>query len=388
MIEAVAIGVLAGAVCGLIPGLHPNTLIPVFLGLAAFFDPVFAAVVLVSAGVTNTFVSFVPSVLVGATEADESLSVLPGHRLFLQGRGYEAVKLTVIGGVVAGLLSILLAPVLFLVLPVLYSAAVPLIPFVLVAFLVRSVLSEPKVFSAVTVVLSGILGFIVLSEFPKTFLFPLLSGLFGLPVLLLSSVRKTEAPETVSFESDPVPGSRVLRCSASGIGAGIFSGLFPGLGVSQSAALASSVSGKGPKDFLITLGGINTVDIIYSLFALVLIGNPRSGIAVAVGELIDLGFDELVVLTMASLASIGAGALITLAVARRFLFWLRKVDYPRLSLSVFFLVLVLVLAATGPLGLAVALVSCSVGLIPNLTGARRTTAMACLMVPTALWYLG
>ncbi len=47
--------------------------------------------------ITHTFLDFIPSVFLGAPDDDTALSVLPGHRMVLAGRGYEAVKCSVIG---------------------------------------------------------------------------------------------------------------------------------------------------------------------------------------------------------------------------------------------------------------------------------------------------
>ena len=107
LFAALFLGMAVGVITGLLPGLHPNTLIPFFLALPFTLDPVSAVVMLVSAGVTNTFVNFIPSILIGAPEADSVMSVLPGHRLLLEGRGYEAIKLSVIGGLGATLFAIL-----------------------------------------------------------------------------------------------------------------------------------------------------------------------------------------------------------------------------------------------------------------------------------------
>ena len=113
-------GVGAGTVTGLIPGVHPNTL-AVFLlgassGMAAVFSLQGVMVFLVTMAISHSFLSFIPSVFIGAPEGATALSVLPGHRLLLEGSGYEAVYLTVIGGLGVIVLSVLLLPVLMLVL--------------------------------------------------------------------------------------------------------------------------------------------------------------------------------------------------------------------------------------------------------------------------------
>ncbi|KYK31153.1 MAG: hypothetical protein AYK23_00770 [Candidatus Proteinoplasmatales archaeon SG8-5] len=121
------IGCLAGIITGLIPGIHVNNVAYMILAsqaaLVSFALAVFGwasptateLVIIVSALVmgnviTHTFLDFIPSVFLGAPEGETALSVLPGHRMMLAGRGYEAVKCSVIGsfGAVVGALVLLI----------------------------------------------------------------------------------------------------------------------------------------------------------------------------------------------------------------------------------------------------------------------------------------
>ena len=83
LLLALAFGIAVGTVCGLLPGLHPNNAIPIILGLSFLFPPLSAAIILISAGIVNSFVAFIPSILIGAPEGDNALSALPGHRLLM-----------------------------------------------------------------------------------------------------------------------------------------------------------------------------------------------------------------------------------------------------------------------------------------------------------------
>jgi TctA family transporter len=70
--------------------------------------------------ITHTFLDFIPSVFLGAPEGETALSLLPGHRMMLAGRGYEAVKCSVIGsfGAVIGALALLVPMRLILGSPI------------------------------------------------------------------------------------------------------------------------------------------------------------------------------------------------------------------------------------------------------------------------------
>src|SRR3989338_8821591 len=89
-------GLILGVFFGLVPGLHPNTIILFTPFIASLIDnPLFAVAFLVAMGVSNVIVDFIPSILIGAPDAEKELTILPGHRFLMSGRGYGAVKLCV-----------------------------------------------------------------------------------------------------------------------------------------------------------------------------------------------------------------------------------------------------------------------------------------------------
>ncbi|MBU2099722.1 tripartite tricarboxylate transporter permease, partial [Candidatus Micrarchaeota archaeon] len=103
----VLLGCVAGIFTGLIPGIHMNTvsvsliyLMPEKQELIYFIIPM---------SVVHTFLDFIPSVLFGAPEEETFLSILPGHKMLLEGKGLTAIKITVLGGLIGGSLSVLVS---------------------------------------------------------------------------------------------------------------------------------------------------------------------------------------------------------------------------------------------------------------------------------------
>jgi len=60
-------------------------------------------VFIIAMAITHTFLDVLPAIFLGAPDSDTALGVLPGHKLLLEGKGLIAVKLTVAGGLFAGL---------------------------------------------------------------------------------------------------------------------------------------------------------------------------------------------------------------------------------------------------------------------------------------------
>ncbi len=394
LFAALFLGMAVGVITGLLPGLHPNTLIPFFLALPFTLDPVSAVVMLVSAGVTNTFVNFIPSILIGAPEADSVMSVLPGHRLLLEGRGYEAIKLSVIGGLGATLFAILSLPLFRLIVPEMYEFLRPHLWWILSIIVLYMLSSENrgmKRYALLTMLLSGILGLIVLNNFDSIMLFPMLSGLFGVPLLLMSIRQKVSIPSNLGFDEHHLTKISQMSAIITGSLAGILAGLLPGVGSSQASVMAQQITDRSNPEiavrkFLIAVGGVNASDFIYSLMALLLIGNPRSGIAVAIGQIISVDTNVMMVLIAAILTTAGFSAYLTLKLSRGILPFMRRLDYTRLCILTGIFITSLVLLFSGLEGILVLVVASTIGMVPNLCNIRKSHAMGCLLIPTILFF--
>ncbi|MFQ6020434.1 MAG: tripartite tricarboxylate transporter permease [Candidatus Aenigmatarchaeota archaeon] len=388
---ALLLGIVLGIGAGLLPGLHPNNTIPIILGISFLFDPLTAAIILITCGVVDSFLAYIPAILLGAPEDTTSLGVLPGHKLLLEGKGFEAIKLTVIGNLGGILFAILTLPLFALFVPELYEIIRPHIHWLLIFVMGYMILREKgknKLFAFSVFILSGLLGLAVL-DFSDSYIFPLLTGLFGLPLLLISVFRKTKLPENFTFEEEKVKFKRIFSSIGIGSLAGIIAGLLPGLGAAQSAILAQQVSKKKEgKDFLISLSAVDSSDLIYSLLALWLIGNPRSGIAVGISKLLNIGFNEILIFISVIIFAAGIASILTLNISKRFLKILSKVNYSKLCFYVSIFIFGLIVFFSGIMGLLISFTGIAIGIIPNLIGVRRSYSMGCLIIPTILFFMG
>jgi putative membrane protein len=390
---ALIIGVLFGLVAGLLPGLHPNNTIPIILGLSFLFGPLPAAIILLSSGVVNSFVSFIPSILLGVPEDSNVLGVLPGHKLLLQGRGYEAIKLCVTGCFGGVLFSTLTLPLFVFFVPILYNFIRPNVQWILIFVVLYMILSERgknKIYSLIVFIATGILGLIVLNNLSDDMLFPLLTGLFGLPMLLLSIFEKSKLPESFSFEEEKIERKSLLSCISIGSLAGIIAGLLPGIGATQSTIMTQQVFQKkrDERSFLVSIGAITSSDIVYSILALWLIGNPRSGIAVGISKLLEVGFKEAMIFIIFILISASIATIISLKLTKIALSLLKKINYQKLCISTSIFLFILTVIFSGLVGILVLTATLAVGLVTNKIGIRRTHMMGCLLIPTILFFMG
>lgn len=392
------LGIGVGVFAGLLIGIHPNTISAFMLSISATLlslFPIQAVVVfLVSMAISNVFLSIIPNIFIGMPDSDNVLSVLPGHRYLLEGRGYEAVYLSVIGGVGVIILSILLLPVLFFILPFTYLFVKGYIAWALVFVVLMMVMTEKgwkKLPALIVFILSGFLGWLSFSPpfSSQHILFPLLTGLFGISLLIIGGFSKNKIPPQVFH----LP--RLSRSAAgSGISKGFFSGLIvgilPGIGPSQAGVVVHQFSRKRKmNEFLIALGGISAVSTLFSLLSLYLIQKPRSGVAVAIERIAGgIDFNGFLLLVATSLFVTGISVIITLKLAKGFAGFIQKLDYNLLVKTILLFLIAMTFALTGPFGLLVLTTATAIGLLGPLLHIKRTHAMGCLILPIILWGIG
>ncbi len=394
---AIASGILAGVFTGLTPGIHVNliSIIAVSLASSVVFPPVIIAVFIIALSVTHTFLDSIPSIFLGAPDSDQILNVLPGHRMLLEGNGYGAVKLTVIGSLVCLIITIFLIPMMIPLLPVIYRFLSPYIGFILIGVVLFTVLIKEsslkkRMWASVIFLLSGVLGIVVLN-FPdlKQPLFPLLSGLFGISGLLLSLGSKSSIPAQ-KFDIDiKIEKKNYLKAFSAAVFSGSLTGLFPGLGSASAAIISMSLVGEiGMHAFMILIGGINTVNFVFSLATLYALEKARNGAVVAVMQLIS-SIDPFIFIVFLSSALVAGcfAAILALNIAKVFSRIMSKVNYNLVCSIIILMIIILGFYFSGWIGLFVLWVSTSLGMLAPLVGVKRSNAMGCLLLPVILYFI-
>lgn len=425
----VLLGLGTGVVTGLAPGLHVNNVAAVVLATRASWiafvlgpwsdsDPATLGLLLscylLATAVSHGVFDFVPSVFLGAPTEETALSILPGHRMLLAGDGPRAVALAARGAILGtALAAAALLPLRFLLgSPIgLADAFRPWSSLFLAAMLVTMLATEIRgrrhrvrrvVRAAWVQLLAGLLGLAVLRGVsgidPNVALFPLFSGLFGFPNLVLGLwTRPGSIPEQ---RTDPLPPVSATEAgqAARGAIAGAAVSWLPGLSGGAAATLASMGSPRKlpPAGFMVILGAVSSSTSILSVAVLFMIGRARSGTAAAVQELLgspgswpSLGAVPAAVvwLMLASVVAAVLAAPVAAGVARTLGPRWSRADPRRLSGATLAILGALIVLASGPIGAAIALLACLVGLVPVRAGVRRIQLMASLLVPVLMGYL-
>ena len=385
------LGILFGTITGLIPGVHINLIgaFLVSLSVTTFYliNPLYLIVFIVSMAITHTFVDFIPSIFLGCPDTDTELSILPGHELLKKGQGYEAIILTCYGSLAAVFILILISFPSILIISKIYDILSFLIPYILIVVSVILIFSEKKKFSALFIfLLTGFLGLSVLNmvESSEKMLLPLLTGLFGSSMLLMSIKNKTFIPKQKITKSK----TNLMKPLIGSVIASPICSFLPGLGSGQAAIIGNSISKTNLKGFLVLVGATNTLVMGFSFISLYVISRTRTGAAAAIQDIIgSMPWKILVLILIVVIFSGVISFFLTGFLAKFFSRNIKKINYTSISLATLALLLVIVFLVSGFIGLVILIASTFTGIYAISSGVRRTNMMGCLLIPTILAYL-
>ena len=358
-----AAGWFFGFLTGMVPGIHVNNIAATLAGTALIlysvgFSPISLSIIILSCAVSHTFHNIIPAIFLGAPGEDTALAVLPGHKLLLAGEGMPAVRLSSLSS--AG--SVLFSPILMIpagfFLYKFYPILEPYMGWILVAISFIILISEikiSKIISAAFVFLtSGFLGYLafgldgnlnpILLSSEASVLMPLLSGLFGVPQIIVSMMTNSEIPPVFEIK-ETFPKKMFYKNTILGTIAGASVSWIPGVSSSVAAILSGIFTGKSmayeptedfrtyfgtgfqnetqnenetqniiedqnqdqdqnqnqiqnhftereieinnAKEFIVVVSAINTANTIFGLLAFFIIGKSRSGAVVSIREILS-----------------------------------------------------------------------------------------------------
>ena len=390
-------GVLLGTISGIIPGVHANTLAGVLLSLQiallSFFGPLVLAGAMFAALITHTFVDSIPSTFLGIPDADTSLAVLPAHALCLEGNGEEAVRIAALGSACAMVIAVPLSIICFFLLPALQLYFDWWIGILLIATMgYMIVTSECPGWALALFCVSGILGIFSLRYAflswhtlagSSAILMPLLTGLFGISVLLTAS--QGTMPEQ-HFQGIRMEDRTIMKYSALGTVAGVAVGWLPGLSTASANGVLASLIGyeKNRRAYILATSAANTSNAFIGLAALFALSRMRNGVMVALSELPLPTMSELTVIgVLAACAAYGITVVLSRSASR-----FNGIDGRLLNHAVIAFIIILCSILTGPFGVVILMLATALGLVPHLVNVPRVYCMGAIIVPVILYSFG
>ncbi len=396
LLTGVAAGIALGMISGLLPGVHVNMmaggLLAVQTALVPVFGPEMIAAAMIAALITHSFLDAIPSTFLGIPDPDTALSVIPSHSLCLEGKGEEAVRIAALGSAGGILAGMPLALALILIAPLIQGSvdwAVGIIITGVAAYLI--LFGESPLHALLVFLVSGILGifsfhFSYLSVSPFGFsgiLMPLLSGLFGISLLIISGQGKIPDQQ---FGDLTLPRNTVIRGGFSGSVAGLVVGWLPGLSNATANAVIATVTryDRDPRGYIFATSTANTVNVLVGLGVLFAISRTRNGVMVALSAL-EIPSPWLL-FTAAAIAACFA-FLLTIFIAGSA--WrMGGIEKWKLNIGVTGFVILLTFILSGFFGLFILVLATVLGAVPKLLNIPQMYCMGAVMVPVILFSLG
>ncbi len=356
----------------------------------------------------------IPSIFFAAPDESMIFVVLPGQKYLLQGRGFEAVALTGLGGVVGLSVLVALAPVASRTLPALREILQPHLGWILWTIIAYLLLSEwPKgtgraptgwqrwwdgwrslLAGLATFTLSGLLGMILMHRSPVRVdvafqnLMPAFVGLFAVPWIVTNLLGRVSVPRQTIARSLDIAWGDVVQGATSGVLGGLFAAFLPVVTGGIGGFVAGHATAqRDDRAFLVAQGAAK---IVYYVGGLLLFFVP--GLHLTRGGMAWMVSTRYTPYTPAQYYAATAGALAAGVLAFLMSLWtarlaaavVSRIPYRILSCATLAILMLVVGGVTGPVGLAICAVATGIGLIPVFWGARRMNAMGVLLLPIAL----
>jgi len=412
------LGTVISSFLAIIPALHVYNVIAIILftfgGLSTLIPQDLLPYLFLGMISGYVVLNTITSIFLSAPDESMIFVVLPGQKMLLAGRGYEAAIITGFGSIVAGVFLFFITPLVVKFLPVIRKLLMPHLFWILGAVSVYMLQSEwPKglergktgwarFFEAwrhlsvglLTFFASGLLGFIVMTKnpLPPTHAFqgmlPMFVGLFAIPWVLTNIVSQKSIPPQYNPRSVDLGFSSVVTAMIAGGLGGLLAATFPILTAGLGGLLAGqAVASKDERVFVISQGVSKTVYYVGSfLFFFIPGAHLGKGGLVAMMRpfYISVSPRGFYFALGALLVCLCVAFFLLLFYTRIVIKLLARISYRTISAFTLVLLLAIVYLMTGVYGLFIAAVATAIGLLPVMYGSRRVNCMGALLFPVTL----
>lgn len=412
------LGVLFSCLISFLPALHIYNVIGIFMLVILKFEASMAPMQLIALCigmiVGYSILNTVPATYFGPGDESMSYYILPSAAWVAKGRGFESILLTGVGAIGGIIMLAVFAPTFIMFLPGLKTITSPHMFWILGSIISYMLLSEwPKGVSQsencwenffegwkflgvglVTFLLSGLLGFIVMSktlvpiEFAFQSITPVFVGLFAVPWLITNIINIGQIPQQHDPESIELDWGLVCRGTFGGFLGGFFAAFIPIVTAGVGGLIAGHATAqRDGRLFVMSYGTCKTVYYVgaFLLFFIPGLSLTRGGLAWIVTPVVSvLTLKEYAVFIALMLFSAGLAYLMLAPFTRMCIWLVEKIPYFWVSIIALLIVIPAVFVFTSWGGLAIMTVATGIGLLPVMFQARRMNLMGVLLLPVCI----
>jgi putative membrane protein len=415
------LGTATGVVFSLFPSLHIYNVAGIALliwqGAHEYIPAGAVAPFFMSMIVAFSFINTIPMTFFGAPDESATVTILPGSKYLMNGRGFEAAAVCGIGSLCGVLLLPLLTPFFYYIFPVIHRIVSPHMAWILLLVMIYMLMSEwPKgcgmgdtvwqrfkhawgnLFAGILAFgLSGILGLIITSKSIISVdmgfqnIMPVFVGLFAVPSIVQNLISRENIPKQHISETVELSWRQIGQSTFQGGIGGMLAAYLPAVTAGIGSIIAGHATAlRGDVLFLLS-GGVAKVLYYVGAFLFLFILTPLSpgglgkgGLNVILKPVFSPEPGDYAVMTGVILFTGCLSFLLLLWASRYTLTLLEKIHFHQLYWFALIMVLVIVGGLTGFNGVFVMAVASCIGAIPVFFHARRSNCMAVLLVPICL----
>jgi len=355
-------GLIDGLISGIVPGMHINTIVQ------SIEEPI-SIIVAYPAFILS---SFIPPIYLYSMNTEIGAAMLPSQRMALQGKGREALMLSIYGALLS---FMIIAPLLFFMEPFfsLLSSDYVALPLILLTIGALFIKQRNRFRGLFIFLLTGFLG--IASMNITNGLMPMLSGFFGLPALLQ---KGTEIEIPQSSEQKARRFLPFLLALFLGVTAASVKAVTPGI-----ISILLYLWLRSDEERMLSMGallGANAIATVGNFYAT---GALRSGPAVQLATIEEsITMDNAIFLFLLSAL---LSFILIFMVAGRLATAYRAINRARFLFIALLALLVILFSGAG--GLFLFVVSSTIGILTVKLRTRRINCMGCIMVPALLNFL-
>ena len=378
----ILVGIIIGIFAAVFPGIHPNSISSI-ISLMTIENHV--EILIAMLGVYGVLV-FIPSIFFGIADGETGIGLLPGQRLYLEGRGREAVYIVIVSSLISAIVAAVGGYLIFFVFDFLNKYISMYIGYILIIISIFFILKEKEKASVVLALylICGIFGYFSLNFKLTDPLFAMFVGFFTVPAIL--QLKNSNPPtQKMELENKDID---FLVYVLVGCLLGAIADFLPGISSPAQLAMISSIflNLKNPRDFL---SHIVAIEVSHNIFA---IATAAAGDIARVGTIaIAKNFVEFTIYNYSYyviifLISVVVGAVVFEKLSEKIVKSIGKMDLQKIGQIVLIYLVCMNLLINGPKGLVVLVLASLIGFLPYKTNLPRTYLMSSIILPSIIYF--
>ncbi|MFN3909820.1 MAG: tripartite tricarboxylate transporter permease [Candidatus Anstonellaceae archaeon] len=373
-------GIVLGTFCGVFPGLHPNSISAI---ISSFGIEQITQLLVAMLGVYSVMI-FLPSIIFGIPDGETAISLLPGQRMYLEGKLLEAIFIVTHSALIAGLLASLAGYWIIYFFVGINTALKPYMGYILifasVFFIIRQ---KEKVYSALFYILCALWGYFVFQLNLPDPLFAMFVGFFTLPAIFYTEECKNIEQQS-TIENKKID---FLKYVIGGVILGAIADFLPGISSPAQLAAFSALFMKvqNPRNFLAHLVAIETSHNMFALSTVAGGGIARVGTISIAKNLFAFSPFNYGYHAAIFLFSLLVGVFLLLKITYYLKDRITKLEIKKISYVIGVYLIVMIVLIDGLIGLFILSLSTIIGFIPYKMNISRINVMASIIGPTTFY---